>query len=165
MSPKSTYLIYKLSCLFVEVLKPRSCLSVYLSRSWNPDLVCPSICQGLETQILFVRLSVKVLKPRSCLSVYLSRSWNPDRGLVRLSVSVHMCGGFYPSVRGSVRGLLVCLFCDGGYIFVGEGPGIRNCNKAGCGSSRVSRLIFTSNYLEPDSSLKFFHPPKLEALF
>jgi hypothetical protein len=29
-----------------------------------------------------------------------------------------------------------------GYIFVGEGPGIRNCNKAGCGSIRVSRLIF-----------------------
>jgi hypothetical protein len=53
-------------CPSVEVLKPRSRLSVYrgletqissihLSRSWNPNLVCPSI---------------EVLKPRSRLSVY-----------------------------------------------------------------------------------------------
>jgi hypothetical protein len=60
-------------------------------------------------------------------------------------------------------------------------PGIRNCNKVGYGSSRVSRLIYlvniylcgsqtcfekkkqisTSNCLEPDSFLKFFHPPEL----
>jgi hypothetical protein len=71
-----------------------------------------------------------------------------------------------------------------GYIFVGEGPGIRNCNTVGCGSRRVSRIFMVikiikylviyvvlkrvlkkKTNLEPDGSLKFFHPPKLGALF
>ncbi len=53
----------------------------------------------------------------------------------------------------------------GAIYLKGRGPGIRNCNKADCGSIWVSRLIFTLNCLEPDGSLKFFHPPKLGALF
>jgi hypothetical protein len=97
-------------------------LSISLSRSWNSDRnpsvhlsievlklrsgpVCPSLCRGLETQI------------GTRLSISLSRSWNSDRGPVSLS------GGFCSFVCPFVRGSLVSLFCDRGYIFVGEGAG------------------------------------------
>ncbi len=74
--------------------------------------------------------------------VHLSRSWNPDQGHVRPSVqgflSVCLFEGFCPFICSSVRGFLsVCL----------------------------SKQISTSNYLELGGPLKFFHPPKLEALF
>jgi hypothetical protein len=62
------------------------CLSVCLSRSWNPDLVCPSVevlkprsrlsvCRGPETQIC---ASVCRGPETQIPSVRLSRSWNSD---------------------------------------------------------------------------------------
>jgi hypothetical protein len=112
----------------VEVLKPRSqiecrgletqILSVHLSRSWNPCLVCLSRSWNSYSSVrLFVCPSIEVLKPRSRLFIYwglethipnwVSRSWNPN--FVCLSVEVlkpmsrlSVCRGLetqIPSVR------------------------------------------------------------------
>ncbi len=85
--------------------------------------------------------SVEVLKPRSCLSV----CRGPESQIEVLSVCLSICPFVCPSIRLSGGfGSLVSLFYDGGYILYlqGRGPSIKNCNKASCESSRVSRLIF-----------------------
>ncbi len=82
-------------------------------------------------------LSIQVVKPRFRLSVKVlkskSRSCPSVRFFVCPGVSVRLFGSF---------GSLVSLFCNGGYIFVRDGPDIRICNKTDCASNRVSRLIF-----------------------
>ncbi len=117
--------------------------SVSLSRSWNRD------------RDSSVRLSFEVLKPRSrsCPSVCLSIC---PRIFVR--PSVHLSGGFCPSVCPGIVGQSVLwrglYICRGGSRYLWF--------------SNVfwkKKQISTSNCLEPDGSLKFFHPSKLGALF
>jgi hypothetical protein len=110
------------------------CLSVSLSRFWNPNRghvrlfvclsVCPgvlSVCQSILWQGLYIcRGGVRVLEivTRPVVDQSGYQGWYSPRTVWNLTILWSF------------------------FTHLNWGLSFRNCNKAGCGSSRVSRLIF-----------------------